>query len=210
MSQTNSKRWSFFAVGLPLLAALAAAFSAGASAEADTRANLTGMVIGSNGAPVPGATVFIDTAGPRTGTSVVCPGCYPDCQRHATTGTDGRFTIEPVSPSLLFRILVAARHYRPQFRGKIDPLLGPVTIRLERLDPGKIGPKQALRGRVIGPSGKPIFGATVTFDFFYGDQANCGGACEGVDPVAVTDPSGSFILTATKRFDSGAEKSLLS
>jgi hypothetical protein len=41
----------------------------------------------------------------------------------------------------------------------------------------------------------------VNFEFFYGDQANCGGACEGVDPLAVTDEDGKFLIATTKRFD---------
>lgn len=89
----------------------------------------------------------------------------------------------------------------PAFVAKVDPFKGPVDVALEKRSTENLGPKYQLRGRVIDPEGKPVSGAVVSFDFFYGDEANCGGACEGVDPLAVTDEDGAFLIATTKRFD---------
>jgi protocatechuate 3,4-dioxygenase beta subunit len=173
----------------------------GIGAETNQRPNLTGVVLNDDGSPVPEATVIIYTAGPRTGTSTICPSCYADCAKRAATDSNGRFTIESVSPNLLFRVLVVAKAHKPKFKGKVDPFLGPAKIALETFDPQKLGPKQALRGRVTDTKGDPIFGAAVNFEVFFGEEANCGGACDGVDPVAVTGADGRFLLAAEKKFD---------
>lgn len=89
----------------------------------------------------------------------------------------------------------------PTFVTKVDPFKGPVDVALEKRNLEKLGPKNQLRGRVINPEGEAIAGAVVSFEFYYGDQANCGGACEGVDPLAVTDDQGNFLIATTKRFD---------
>lgn len=179
----------------------AAFFLTGGPAESAQLPDLTGVIAGTEGAPVSEATVFIYTAGPREGSSTVCPSCYADCRKHATTDAAGRFKIEALSTNLLFRVLVTAPGYRPVFKTKVDPFAGPTSITLEKRNIAGLGPKQALRGRVLDQSGKPVFGAVVNFDFFYGDEANCGGECEGVDHIAVTDRDGRFLLASEKRFD---------
>jgi len=162
--------------------------------------DLLGTVTSQN-APLSEATVFIFTAGPRAGTSTFCPSCYPDCRKSATTGREGKFKIETLDPNLLFRLLVVAKDHKPQFLTKVDPFKGPVSVTLDTLEHDKFGPKQTLSGRVLDLEGKPLFGAAVNFDFFMGEEANCGGQCDGVDLVAVSDREGNFLLTSQKKFD---------
>jgi hypothetical protein len=59
--------------------------------------------------PIPEARVLISTAQVREGFSPLCPSCYSDCGKEATTDSDGHFTIANVDDALLFNVLIAAR-----------------------------------------------------------------------------------------------------
>ena len=61
--------------------------------------------------PIPQATVFIYTAKPRVGLGIMCPGCYVDCGKKATTDAEGKFLIAKLDPELLFRVLVVAEGF---------------------------------------------------------------------------------------------------
>lgn len=174
-----------------------------ASAEdAPPRPDLAGTVFDDSGAPLREATVFLYTAGPRTGTSTFCPSCYPDCRKQAMTDRNGHFRIESLDPKLVFRLLVVAADYKPEFLRGVDPQAGSVEVALEKLDRSRVGPKQCLRGRVVDPEGQPIFGAAVNFDsYFFEDGTGRGGECEGVDQVAVTDHDGRFLLSTEQKFE---------
>ncbi len=175
--------------------------AASATETKPERPDLTGIVSDAAGAALPEATVFIFTAGPRVGTSTFCPSCYPDCRKNATTDKDGKFKIEALDPNLLFRLLVVGADHKPKFVTKVDPFKEPVRVALDDLDREKYGPKQTLSGRVVGPDGASVFGAAINFELFMGEEANCGGQCEGVDLVAVSDREGRFLITSQKKFD---------
>lgn len=167
---------------------------------AKVRPTLTGRVLNNAGEPARDATVFIFSGGPRVGTSSYCPTCYPDCRKRAQTDAKGEFEIADLDPKLLFRLLVVKKNHKAQFVPRTDPLKGPVEVRIEPR--AETFPKnQALRGRALDPEGKPISRAVVNFEFFGGQDANCGGQCDGVDLVAVTDEEGKFIIGAEKKFD---------
>jgi protocatechuate 3,4-dioxygenase beta subunit len=106
-----------------------------------------------------------------------------------------------LDPALLFRVLVAAPGHQPQFVTKVDPTKGPLNIKLERQRLAKLGPKNKLLGRVVDPQGRPIPGAKVDFEGVYNESGGGSfGAIEGVDPLAVTDEKGEFLLTSEKPF----------
>ena len=180
---------------------LASTASIGAAEFHELRPNLTGRVLSEEGVPVNKASVFIYTAGPRQGSSPFCPSCYPDCRKRGRTQNDGAFKIEAVDPQLLFRLLIVGRGFKPVFVPRVDPFKGPVDARLGKLSHESLGPKNQLMGRVVSPSGQPVANAVVSFEFFFGDEANCGGQCDGVDPMAVSDEDGQFLITTIKRFD---------
>jgi protocatechuate 3,4-dioxygenase beta subunit len=173
---------------------------AAVSAIAPIVPTLTGQVSDTNGIPLEGATVFIYGAGPRVGRSLYCPTCYPECRKNAVTGAKGEFKIEDLNPNLIFRLLVVNKSYRPIFLPRTDPLNGAVAIHLEPRSEER-HPHRQVTGRVLDPEGKPINHAIVNFDNFMGDEANCGGQCEGVDLVSVTDENGHFFLASQKKFD---------
>src|SRR6266481_7491221 len=89
--------------------------------ESEPRPDLIGRVTHEDGSPVAKATVFIYTAGPKKGTASVCPSCYADCRKKAQTDAEGKFRIESLDPTLLFRLLVVAGGHESQFVPKVDP-----------------------------------------------------------------------------------------
>lgn len=159
--------------------------------------DLKGRVMGSGGVPVAGAEVLIHTAGPRLGTSGLCPSCYPDCRKRAATDEAGAFEIEGLDDSLLFRLLIVAKDHVPVFVTKVDPGAGAVEARLERVDWASIPADRRIQGRLLGPEGEPVSGATVSVEGVEITQGTRWGAVKEVDPLAVTDDEGAFTL-ATK------------
>src|SRR2546423_1773204 len=146
--------------------------------------------------PVAGATVAIYTAGPRTGTSTYCPSCYPDCVKSATTDAAGTFTIRSLDPGLIFRVLVVAEGFAPQFVEKVDPARGPIEPTLKPTDRTRLKPGHVLRGRVLDPDGNPVFRASVSaFGMRSATVLGRYGTLRGIDPLAVTNARGEFVLT---------------
>src|SRR5437899_6965144 len=106
---------------LSIFAIFAALSLAVAADEGGNRPNLKGTVRDENGQALSNATVFIYTAGPKKGAGIMCPSCYADCRKQATTDSTGKFSIQRLDPTLLFRVLVAAKDHRPEFVSKVDP-----------------------------------------------------------------------------------------
>jgi beta-lactamase regulating signal transducer with metallopeptidase domain/uncharacterized GH25 family protein len=209
-------RWSLLAA-LLLLAAMAAVTltdaqtgkpvspidRTGASVAPKRRPDLTGMVTGKGGVPLPvPATVFIATAAPRTGTSTLCPSCYFDCGKRARTDAQGHFKIESLDPQLTFRILAVAKGYKPKFVSQVDPAKAPVKVELEPIESAAAAPDRSLHGRVVDSQGKPVAGAVVEMQGIESrDGGGSWGALPGIDPLAVTDGNGEFLITAQKPFE---------
>ena len=122
---------------------------------------LSGRVRNLKGEPIAGATVFINTAGPREGVAIFCPSCYLDCGKKATTDAEGRFTLDDVDPSLVFNLVATADGYRAGVTKKwVDPAKEPAFIDLEPL-PTELPPERVLRGRLVDADQKPVVGAEV-------------------------------------------------
>jgi beta-lactamase regulating signal transducer with metallopeptidase domain len=192
--------------GTPTSPSAAAADTADAATATNTsRPDLRGTVVGPAGdrlsAP---ATVFIATAAPKTGTSTFCPGCYPDCIKSAQADAQGNFIIPALDPQLTFQILVVAKGYQPTYVNKLDPVKGmPAYVQLQPIAAADAAPDRCLHGRVVNAKGEPLAGAVVDRQ---GVRSNDGGGgwgrIEGVDPLAVTDEHGDFMITAKKHYDS--------
>lgn len=166
------------------------------------RPDLVGQIQNTNGEPIV-ATVFISTAGPKVGTSPFCPSCYADCRKSAKSDANGNFKIESLNPQLRFRILVVAKNYRPKFVGKIDPAKGPITVKLKPANLSDARPENSVRGRVVNPKGEPIIGAVVeSHGIHQKDGHSRWGSLPGVDPLAVTDERGEFLITSKNPFQS--------
>ena len=166
-----------------------------------TRPDLTGTVQTRDGKPVP-ATVFIYTAGPKVGTSTFCSSCYIDCRKSAKADADGNFEIKSLSPQLIFRILAAAKGYKPKFVSDVDPAKGPVKISLDPIELAAAPPENCLHGRVVDQNDKPIADVVVDASGIRTrDGGGRWGSIPGVDPLAVTDEKGEFLITSLKPFE---------
>ncbi len=174
------------------------------SSNSAARPDLTGTVSAKGGAPLPvPATVFIATAAPKTGSSTFCPSCYADCSKRARTDAQGGFKIEALDPQLTFQILAVAKGYQPKYVSRVDPAKGtPVKIELEPIGSANAAPECSLRGRVVNPKGAPIQGAVVERQGIETkDGGGTWGSLPGIDPLAVTDENGEFLITAKKPFE---------
>jgi peroxiredoxin len=164
------------------------------------RPDLTGIVKAQDGKALDHASVFIYTAGPKEGSGILCPSCYPDCRKHTTTDEQGRFRIESLDPSLLFRILVVAKSRQPEFVSKVDPTVRPLEVTLKLAREG-LKPDQQMNGKVLGPDDKPIPGAVVSIRGVSRGDATRFGGNEDIDEVAVSDNGGLFTINGQTSFD---------
>jgi hypothetical protein len=181
---------------------LVLAFATSAAGAEPTGRDLSGRVFLEDDSPVTNATVFVYTAGPKTGSGVVCPSCYPDCNKRAKTSAHGDFTIASLDPTLLFRLLVVAPGYESQYVTKVDPARGAKTITLSRLSANKLHSPSRIAGLVLDASGKPLAGATIGPEgVSHGSSTSWGGTDRFVDPLAVTDERGQFWLFCTNGVD---------
>jgi len=156
------------------------------------RPDLLGDVVNANGAPVVGATVYVYTAKPRTGTSPFCPSCYVDCGKRQVSDARGRFRIASLDPTLLFRLLVVKTGYDPVFVPNVDPLQTGTHITVN----GRARPAAAagrlVSGQVLDPAGQPVVGATVEATGLKTRKFTTYGTIPNVTPVAVSDERGLF------------------
>ncbi|HYV28049.1 MAG TPA: redoxin domain-containing protein [Candidatus Eisenbacteria bacterium] len=164
------------------------------------RPDLTGTVKDSEGKPLTHANVFIYTAGPKEGVGILCPSCYADCRKRTTTDSDGRFKIESLDSTLLFRILVVAKGKEPKFVPKVDPAVKPLEVALKPAKEG-LKPEQQMKGRVIDPQGKPISGAVVNIRGVSRGESTRFGGNEDLDQIAVSDDEGTFVINGQDSFD---------
>ena len=165
------------------------------AAAADERPDLTGQVVEAGGAPIAKASVFIYTAGPKHGTSSLCPSCYADCQKNAHTDENGDFKIESLDPTLRFKLLVVASGHESKFVSKVDPTNGPQLITLKPLTEADLKSPLRIKGLVIDEHGIAVPGAIISPEGVgMGQMTRWGGNDAVVEPLAVTDDSGRFVL----------------
>jgi Tol biopolymer transport system component len=154
--------------------------------------DLTGIVVDASTKALSGATVYVYTAFPKVGVSAFCPSCYRDCGKHVSVNRAGQFRLKALDPTLRFDLLAVADGYEPSFANHIDPMSGPVTIKLR---PRSIADADRLiTGTVVDPHGKPVVGATVAPNGYREEHRVTYGNIPGVDPLSFTNAKGAFAL----------------
>jgi hypothetical protein len=172
------------------------------AATASGKVDLTGIVSNHDGTPIPNATVYIYSAAPKHGDSVLCPFCYLDCGKRAQTDARGRFKIQALDDSLVFRLLVMAKDHESKLVPKIDPTAGEVEVALNNRDLSEVDPKLRIAGLVVGEDGKPVPAAVISPEGVQtGSSTRWGGTSRSVDPMAVTDEAGRFVLVCREEVD---------
>lgn len=166
-----------------------------ATAGTSARPDLTGQITEADGTPISKATVFVYTAGPKEGTSSLCPSCYADCQKQAQSDADGQFKIASLDPALLFRLLVLAGGHESKFVSKVNPTNAPQKITLKPLSEAALQSPLRIKGLVINAQGKPVPGAVISPEGVgLGSTTRWGGNDEVVEPLAIADEQGRFVL----------------
>lgn len=189
---------------LILLTALALSYpillNTGTCAAESPRVDMTGQVKSKQGEPICNAVVIVIAAGPRQGSSPLCPSLYPDCDKRAAAAPDGKFRIAALDPDFSFAVRVVAPGYWPFLKTSVLPEAGPVEITLDPRDLSKIPPERHAQGRVMDPDGNPVAGATLDVDGEEnGDSTRWG--CIDTDGRAITDANGEFHIVGTKPFN---------
>ena len=166
-----------------------------AAETADTPTDLHGRITDEAGHPLPNATVFIHSAGPKTGSSVFCPTCYPDCRKRARTGPDGTFDIPALDPNLKFKILLVDKGFEPKLVKDVDPGKRQLNLVLIPRDPTLLTDTNRLSGQVFAPSGQPLAGAVISVESVekQNQTTQYGGSDRYVDETLVTDDRGYFV-----------------
>jgi hypothetical protein len=169
-----------------------------AAVGAEEQGRLEGIIGAAGGQPVSNAWVFVYSAAPREGPSVLCPTCYPDCVKRTRTDARGEFKIEPVNPSLMFRLLVLAKGYRPDFIKDVDPMFGSGHLTLKPLKMTNTPMENRVTAKLIDPAGHPVPGARINVEGTrYGPYSYSSTTSGKVDPMAVSDENGEFFLDCT-------------
>ena len=154
-------------------------------------AELSGVVLDSQGQGVVAARVDIATAAPRVGRGLFCPSCYLDCRKSARTDGAGQFTIPALDPTLKFRVLISSPGKQAQLTGLIDPAVERVGVTLLDL-PKDLPPEHTVRGQVVDDAGVPIEGALIEPGGAKTAQRRWWGQVDA--QPTVTDAQGRFIL----------------
>lgn len=169
-----------------------------AVAGAEEQGRLEGVINGAGGQPVSNAWVFVYSAAPREGPSVLCPTCYPDCVKRTRTNPRGEFMIEPVNPTLMFRLLVLAKGYRPDFIRDVDPQFGSGHLTLKPLKMTNAPLENRVSAKLIDPEGTVVTGARINVEGTrFGPYSYSSSTSGRVDPMAVSDENGEFFLDCT-------------
>jgi protocatechuate 3,4-dioxygenase beta subunit len=163
-----------------------------------TRPTLTGTITNDDNKPLAGATVYINTAAMKTGTSILCPSCYVDCGKTGTSDATGKFSIPGLDRQLRFNLLIVKDGYGPQEVNHVDPAEGAVSAKLLSL-PRDLDGSHTVRGRVVDAHHQPIAGAVIEpFGCKDEKQRWWGSLHDAADPLAVSNERGEFALVAHK------------
>lgn len=174
----------------------------GVSSFAASNLSISGKVSDTAGKPIAHATVMVYHAGVTSGYSLFCPSCYADCGKRAITDSKGAFTFHRLSPDLWFELLVARSGYEPKFIEHVTPASGTLTAALVRR-PAVNDTSRLFRGRIVSPNGLGLRDAVIQplGALFNGNGQSVYGEIPGLDPIAVTDSSGSFEITYSQPTD---------
>ena len=167
--------------------------------HAAARLTATGTVVDeSTKEPIAGATVLVHSAGVRTGYDQFCPTCYLDCGKRAVTDAEGRFSIEGLSPELIFTMLVVKDGYGSAFIRKYDPEKGQPAATGLKKRASAADLKQVVRGKVVDGQGKPVKEALISQQGIQFGEGRRFGDIDWIDLVAVSNREGEFEMAYGK------------
>jgi protocatechuate 3,4-dioxygenase beta subunit len=158
---------------------------------------LSGRVHGPSGEAIEKALVRVLAVRPP-GTNAVSILDHQAVNRETFTDSAGRFQLTNVSPDFVYRLLFAAQNFETELFDGADPLAGDLTmpLRIKGAKPEGF----FVHGRLIGPDGKPVIGATVEPDGLGMDNSTSWGGNHGFPDRVVSDADGEFIMARQQPF----------
>ena len=81
-------------------------------------------MVDSDGNAIEHVAVLVYSAGVKKGFNLFCPTCYVDCGKRRFTGVDGTYSIDGLSPDLVFNLLIVREGYSAMFLNGVDPEKG--------------------------------------------------------------------------------------
>lgn len=198
---SRPRRWWLRWTAASLLGlAVAAPLLRGAAQEKGAPANegpgLDGVIFGADDQPLAHAWVSVFSASPRDGQkSTILIKHYPECGRYTRTDAEGRFVFKGLSKERLYRLLVSAPGYRPDYIREADPEFGGAQLKLRRARLTNAPPSRRITARLIDPRGRPVPGARIEVNGYRaGDTSFSSTLTSRAEPLAVTDEVGEFTL----------------
>ena len=195
---TTMKRSLFRVFTLSLLAVLIiSSFFAQPRAEAQdanpASAILRGKLWNDDATGVTNATVLILRARSKVGVSTLCPTCYPDCQKSASSDELGNFKLTDLDPTLVFDLLVSAPGYQTKVLTGVDPKRFHNDFTIPYIDEEALKGSSRVAGIILDPEGRPAPGCILNCDRFErGGSTYWGGGDRYMDSIVVADPTGRF------------------
>ncbi|HXC37064.1 MAG TPA: carboxypeptidase-like regulatory domain-containing protein [Candidatus Acidoferrales bacterium] len=168
------------------------------AAEASATADLTGhiAVAGSNAA---GAIVLVGIAEPKSG---IGPNSY--VPNHVQTDRHGDFIIKSLDTRWLYDGYIIASGCRPAKFSRVDPVMGPLNMALERASAAGRPPDTVLQGRILDPNGDPVPGALIHMHEVTRNGTMYFSAND-IDPYSVSDDAGNFVVYGKRFTDAGGD-----
>jgi hypothetical protein len=159
-----------------------------------------GQVTTPDGKPIAGASIRVLGASASAREGQVCPTALAGVGKTYTSDAQGRYELVDLDPRLKYELTVtAAGHKAHVIENLSGAVTTPITTKLKPQD-AEIDQTAAVTGRVLDDDGKPLAGAVVEI---YGEAKGTGqgaseqfGGITNVDPWAVTDAEGKFVLAA--------------
>jgi hypothetical protein len=157
---------------------------------------LDGVIIGADEQPLTNAWVSVFSASPRDGRKSTIPiKHYPECGGFTHTDAEGRFVLRGLNKDRLYRLLVSAPGYRPDYIRDADPQFGGTQLKLRRLRVTNAPPERRITARIIDPKGRPVRGARIEVNAYRAPETSYAtGLGSRAEPLAVSDEEGGFFL----------------
>jgi hypothetical protein len=106
-----------------------------------------------------------------------------------------------LDPTLDFCVIALAPGYAPSINSKLIPGKIPLSVKLHSRDLSQVPADRHIFGRIIGPDGAPVVGATVDVEGVETKDSTRWGGNNFTDVMTITDSHGEFHLLAQKDFD---------
>jgi hypothetical protein len=160
---------------------------------------LSGKITDAKGGPITNGIVRIVSVKTVDTTDKVTAEDGAFVGRVAATDGTGNYRLTNLSERLLYRLLIASPESQALIFDGADPMAGPANARLGR-GTGEASGSYLVHGRLVGPDGQPVVGASVKPDGVGTGTGTSWGSNMGFPNEVVTGLNGEFIMSREQHF----------